>query len=51
MFEIIKEKFPEAYRCASRIKSYMETKYPEKLTDEEMLYLTVHIARITGRNN
>lgn len=51
MFEIIKEKFPEAYRCASRIKSYMETKYPEKITDEEMLYLTVHIARITGRNN
>ncbi|WP_028234737.1 BglG family transcription antiterminator LicT [Pseudobutyrivibrio sp. MD2005] len=51
MFEIIKEKFPEAYRCASRIKSYMETKFPEKLTDEEMLYLTVHIARITGRNN
>lgn len=50
VFEIIKEKFPEAYRCAERIQSYMESKYPEKLTDEEMLYLTVHIARITDRN-
>lgn len=47
VFEIIKDKFPEAYNCAMRIKSYMEAKYPEKLTDEEMLYLTVHISRIT----
>jgi len=50
IFEIIKERFPEAYNCATRIKSYMESKYPEKLTDEEMLYLTVHIARITDRD-
>lgn len=50
VFEIIREKFPEAYRCATRIQSYMESRYPEKLTDEEMLYLTVHIARITDRN-
>ena len=50
IFEIIMERFPEAYNCATRIKSYMESKYPEKLTDEEMLYLTVHIARITDRD-
>ena len=51
IFDMIKQKFPEAYRCATRIQSYMESKYPQKLTNEEMLYLTVHIARITGRNN
>ncbi|MBR1892998.1 MAG: PRD domain-containing protein [Lachnospiraceae bacterium] len=52
LFDIVKNKFPEAYRCASRIKSYMEAKYPDEITDEEMLYLTVHISRITtGRNN
>lgn len=47
LFDIVKNKFPEAYRCASRIKSYMEAKYPDEITDEEMLYLTVHISRIT----
>ena len=50
LFEIVTKKYPEAYKCASRIKSYMEAKYPEEITDEEMLYLTVHISRITGRN-
>ena len=51
VFEIMRERFPDAYKCATRIQSYMESKYPDKLTDEEMLYLTVHIARITDRIN
>ena len=49
VFDMIKEKFPDAYKCAQRIQSYMESRYPDKLTDEEMLYLTVHISRITDR--
>ena len=49
IYEIVIKKFPEAYKCAWRIKSYMETKYPQKITEDEMLYLTVHISRITGR--
>jgi len=49
IFDVVIRKFPEAYRCACRIKSYMELKYPQKITDDEMLYLTIHISRITGR--
>lgn len=49
IFEVLIKRFPEAYRCACRIKSYMETKYPQKMTEDEMLYLTVHISRIVER--
>lgn len=49
MFNMMIKKFPEAYKCAIRIKSYMESKFPEEITDEEMLYLVVHISRITDR--
>ncbi|MBP5594050.1 MAG: PRD domain-containing protein, partial [Pseudobutyrivibrio sp.] len=49
MFNMMINKFPEAYKCAKRIKSYMESKFPEEITDEEMLYLVVHISRITDR--
>ncbi|SEA06694.1 transcriptional antiterminator, BglG family [Pseudobutyrivibrio sp. ACV-2] len=45
----MKDKFPAAFKCASRIKSYMESRYPDEITDEEMLYLVVHISRITDR--
>ncbi len=51
IFTMVKKKFPDAYKCANRIKSYMESKFPEEeITDEEMLYLVVHISRITNRN-
>ena len=43
MFNMMIKKFPEAYKCAIRIKSYMESKFPEEITDEEMLYLVVQI--------
>ncbi|WP_176761858.1 BglG family transcription antiterminator LicT [Pseudobutyrivibrio sp. YE44] len=50
LFGMVKKKFPDALKCANRIKSYMESKYPnEEITDEEMLYLVVHISRITER--
>ncbi|QFJ54816.1 BglG family transcription antiterminator LicT [Pseudobutyrivibrio xylanivorans] len=50
MFCMMKNKFPDAYKCATRIKSYMESKFPDnEITDEEMLYLVVHISRITDR--
>lgn len=49
MFEMMTKKFPEAYKCALRIKSYMESKFEDEITDEEMLYLTMHISRITDR--
>ena len=45
--EIMKEKFKEAYKCAEKIKKYIKSEFDSNLTDEEMMYLAVHINRVT----
>ncbi|MGG7059183.1 BglG family transcription antiterminator LicT [Clostridium nigeriense] len=39
----VKEKYVDAYRCMLKIEDYLD----KELDDEEKLYLTVHIQRIT----
>jgi beta-glucoside operon transcriptional antiterminator len=41
----IREKYKKAYDCMLKIEKYLET----ELTDEERLYLTIHIQRVTQR--
>lgn len=49
LFDLIKEKHREAAFCAEKIKKFVEKEYSHKLTNEEMLYLTVHIERVVNR--
>lgn len=51
LYELYKEKFPKAYICAKKIRKYMEEKTDHPVTDEEILYLTVHISRVIDRKN
>lgn len=46
LFGVIKEKYPEAYRCTEKVKKFIENNYEYELTDEEMMYLTIHIERV-----
>lgn len=46
LYQVIKQKYPEAYRCSQKIKKFIESNYTYKLTDEEMIYLTIHIERM-----
>ncbi len=41
----VKSKYKDAYNCMIKIEKYLET----KLNDDEKLYLTVHIQRVTQR--
>ncbi|NRY63239.1 BglG family transcription antiterminator LicT [Clostridium beijerinckii] len=45
--EIMKEKYKEAYKCAEKIRKYIKSEFNTDLTDEEMMYLAVHINRVT----
>lgn len=47
ILEIIKNKKVDAYLCALKIKKFVEDTYHYKLGSEEILYLTIHISRIT----
>jgi len=43
----IKAKYKKAYDCMLKIEKYLDI----ELTDEEKLYLTIHIQRVTQRTN
>ncbi|MEE0727613.1 MAG: PRD domain-containing protein, partial [Clostridium saudiense] len=42
--------YKEAYGCVKLIYLTMDDKYNYKLTEEEMLYLTMHIQSITEKS-
>lgn len=46
LLEIMKEKYVKPYLCALKIKAFIEEKYHYDLEDEEILFLTIHVAKI-----
>ena len=46
LLEIMKEKYVQPYLCTLQIKEYIEHKYQYDLEDEEILFLTIHVAKI-----
>ncbi|WP_346906040.1 BglG family transcription antiterminator LicT [Faecalicatena orotica] len=49
LWEIIKEKYPDAYRCVEKITTFIQKKYEYHLSREEQLYLTIHIERVINK--
>lgn len=46
LLEIMKEKYVHPYLCALEIKNFIERQYHYYLEDEEILFLTIHVAKI-----
>lgn len=46
LLEIVKEKYKQEYSCALLIKEYIENNYKKYFTQEEFLYLTIHVQKI-----
>ena len=49
LFEIVKEKFPHAYSCVEIIDGYVKKATDLSLSKSEMVYLMLHIQRVTVR--
>jgi beta-glucoside operon transcriptional antiterminator len=47
LYEMVKKQYADAYKCAEKIKSFIEKEYSIKVPEDEMMYLTIHIKRIT----
>lgn len=45
---LLKEQYKNEYRCALKIREYMYKEYGQELTEDELVYLTVHIRRVTS---
>lgn len=49
LFDQIKTKYPDTYKCVKRVKVYLESKINVSITNEEMLYFMLHVRRLTER--
>jgi beta-glucoside operon transcriptional antiterminator len=48
-FEFAKHSYPRSYRIAEQVKDYVREATGSDLTDEELLYLIVHVERLAGQ--
>lgn len=46
----IAEQHPRSYACTKQIAARMKSKYEYEMSQDEMLYLTIHIARLSIHN-
>lgn len=44
--DMIREQYKDEYLCAEKIKKYIQKEFNHEISDEEMMYLTVHIKRV-----
>ena len=47
--EVVKLRYPEPYECSLKIAQLIKDKYNKELSSDELVYLTVHIKRITTK--
>jgi len=48
---MIRNLYPEDYKCSYEISDYIEKEFKRKLTEEELMYLTLHIKRVRTDEN
>ena len=47
----MKEEFPVIYQCVLKIRDYMAGKLDWELSEEELLYLILHVNRLYARED
>lgn len=51
LLDAIKRKYVNSYNCVTKIKEFVKNRYSYVLSEDEMLYLTIHIERIIYKSN
>ena len=46
LLDVVKVKYHTSYKCVGKISNYIKSKYDYELSNEEQLYLTIHIERM-----
>lgn len=50
LYEVVREKFSNAFRCVTKITLFLEKNYSYQTSMEEQVYLAIHIARIVQKS-
>ncbi|AXU29175.1 TPA: PRD domain-containing protein [Clostridioides difficile] len=48
LLDIIKMKYKSDYNCAKKVKNFLEKTYKWKISENELLYLTLHLNRLSN---
>ncbi|MFK4304415.1 beta-glucoside operon transcriptional antiterminator [Paenibacillus sp. RC254] len=51
LYEQVKDKYTKAFQCTHLINQYLESKHESAMSIDEKVYLTIHIQRVTSRND
>ncbi|BBF43205.1 beta-glucoside bgl operon antiterminator, BglG family [Lachnospiraceae bacterium KM106-2] len=46
LLEIVKKRYKNDFKCAEQIKQYVEEKYKKSVSDEELIFLTIHLRKL-----
>lgn len=46
--EVLKTKYKKEYECTLKVKGYIQSEFNWTLSEDEMVYLTIHINRVTN---
>lgn len=46
LYDMVSTQYPDSFRCAIRIQSYLKNKIDYVVPEEEMAYLTIHIENL-----
>lgn len=49
LYQMVKKSYPEADAIAEKVRKFVETKVKHRISDDEVTYLIIHIARIMNR--
>ncbi|MCF0105548.1 MAG: PRD domain-containing protein [Holdemanella sp.] len=49
LFDVVRTKYQNAYNCALKIKEFLISKYSYTLSNDELLYITIHIHRVVSK--
>lgn len=47
---IVKQKYHNAFQCVKKVKVFLKKQYDYMMSNDESLYLTIHIARLVQKN-
>ncbi|MGL5314273.1 MAG: BglG family transcription antiterminator LicT [Peptostreptococcaceae bacterium] len=50
LLDVIKVKYSNAYSCIEKVGEFIYKKYNYELTNEEKLYLTIHVERVVSKS-
>ncbi|WP_340026477.1 PRD domain-containing protein [Paenibacillus sp. FSL K6-1096] len=50
LYDVLSERYPDSYECVRKIKQFVEQEYGFHINKDEMVYLIIHVERMTSRS-